>query len=144
MLSRSLPDRSLLHGARVLIIEGDDQLFRGLAGILTAAGCAVTDATTLGVGENHSEVSVWVPDRIVDIALVDADPSAIAAVMWIRHLGNRGVPMLITYDPALPLRVPASHSHRQLRKPFTEPELLDSLATLAELGASKPHGLSRD
>ena len=141
MLSGASPDRRLLRGRRVLIIEGDDELFRALAEILTAAGCAVTDATKLGAGESCAEVSVWVLDRVVDVALVDADPSSKATRMWIRHLDDRGVPILITYDPARPLLVPASQSQRQLRKPFTEPELLDGLA--AALSASAPRNWLR-
>ena len=143
MLSRSFSDRALLHGKRVLIIQGDDELFRALAEILTAAGCAVTDCVMLGTWGQPSEVLVWVPDRTVDIALVDSDPSNCATLIWIQHLNDRGIPMLITYDPARPLLVPASGSQRQLRKPFTEPELLDNLANVAALGTSAPSRWSR-
>lgn len=143
MFSRSSSDRSPLHGKRILIFEGDDELFRALAEILAAAGCAVTDATMLGAGEHSSEVSVWVLDRVVDVALIDGDPSNSATLIWIQHLNERGIPLLITYDPAYAHLVPNSCSQRRLRKPFTEPELLDSLAELAALGASAPGRCSR-
>lgn len=138
MLSQSSSKRSLLHGKRVLIIEGDDELYRALAEILAAAGCTVSDCVMLSTWGHSSEVSVWVPDRAVDLALVDNDPGNSATLIWLRHLNDCGIPILITYDPARLLLVPTSRSQRQLRKPFTESELLDSIAELAAFGTRAP------
>ena len=142
MFFASPSDRSLLHGKRILIIEGDDELFRALTEILAAAGCAVTDATMLGAGEHASEASVWVLDRVVDLALVDDDPTNSASRIWIQHLKERGIPMLIAYDPACPHSTPNSCSQR-LRKPFTELQLLDSLSEVVAFGARAPCRLAR-
>jgi len=143
MISQSSSKRSLLHGKRVLIIEGDDELYRALAEILACAGCTVSDCVMLGTWGHSSEVSVWVPDRAVDLALVDNDPGNSATLICVQRLNDCGIPILITYDPARSLLLPTSRSQRQLPKPFTESELLDSIAELAALGARAPSGSLR-
>ena len=143
MPSQLSSNRALLHGKRVLIIEGDDELYRALAEILAAAGCTVSDCVMLSTWGHSSEVSVWVPDRTLDLALVDNDSGNPATLVCVQRLSDCGIPILITYDPARSLLVPTSRSQRQLRKPFTESELLDSISELAALGTSPPSDLLR-
>jgi DNA-binding response OmpR family regulator len=105
-------------------VEDDDCLYQALRDSLQDAGCEV-----LGSCERVCSPVDTVPVSRLDAALVDMDPLGSArATALAQQLGARDISIVwITsrYDRNVSAVLQA---HDWLRKPFTERELLDSIA----------------
>ena len=118
------PDHALLLCKRILVVEDDDCLYHALRDSLQDAGCEV-----FGSCERVCFPVDTVPASRLDAALIDMDPlgSRRAASLG-RQLDARSISIVwITsrYDRDCS---PVLETHEWLRKPFTERELLDSIA----------------
>lgn len=118
------PDRTALLCTRILIVEDDDCLYRALRDSLEDAGCEV-----FGSCKRLCFPMDTVPASRLDAALVDMDPlGSDRAASLTQLLGARNIPIVwITSrrDRTVP---PVPQAHEWMRKPFTERELLDSIA----------------
>jgi DNA-binding response OmpR family regulator len=118
------PDAAALLGKRILLVEDDDGLYQALRDSLLDAGYEV-----FGSCERVCDLIDTVPSSRLDAALVDMDPlgSGRAATLA-QQLGKRNIPIVwITARDATVARV--LQMRGRLRKPFTERELLDSIAS---------------
>jgi DNA-binding response OmpR family regulator len=115
-------DHAALLSKRVLVVEDDDGLYHALRDSLLDAGYEV-----FGSCERVCYPVDTVPTSRLDAALVDMDPfGSERAASLSQRLGARNVPIVwITARDSL---APASQSHEWLCKPFTERQLLDSIA----------------
>jgi DNA-binding response OmpR family regulator len=114
----AVPDQAALLCKRILVVEDDDALYQALRDSLEDAGYEV-----FGSCHRVCDPMDTVPASRLDAALVDMDPlgSARAAVLA-QQLGDRDIPIVwITARRDLDARV-------WLPKPFTERQLLDSIA----------------
>ncbi len=130
------PDHASLLCKRILVVEDDDGLYQALRDSLQDAGCEVFRAC-----ERVCDPMDTVPASRLDAALVDMDPlgSARAASLG-QQLGKRNVPIVwITSRRDFGVD-PAVQGHESLSKPFTEEELLDSMAGVA--GTMSGHALT--
>ena len=118
------PDHELPPCTRVLLVEDDDCLYQALRDSLQDAGCEV-----LGACERVCFPMDTVPASRLDAALVDMDPlgSARAATLA-QQLGARNISIVWITSRSNCNVSPALQTHNWLRKPFTERELLDSIA----------------
>lgn len=108
------PDAAALHGKRILIVEDDDGLYQALRDSLLDAGYEV-----FGSCESVCDPIDTVPASRMDAALLDMDPLGSGrATALAQQLGKRNIPIIW---------ITASRD-AGLRKPFTERELLDSIA----------------
>jgi DNA-binding response OmpR family regulator len=109
---------------RILVVEDDDCLYQALRDSLQDAGCEVFSCC-----ERVCHPIDTVPASRLDAALVDMDPlGSQRAASLAQQLGDRNIPIVwITarrdFNVAAVARRP-----EWLRKPFTERELLDSMA----------------
>lgn len=118
------PDAAALLGKRILIVEDNDGLYHALRDSLQDAGYEV-----FGSCERVCDPLDTVPASRLDAALVDMDPLGSGrAASLTQQLGERNIPIVwITARPdSNPARV--LQARGRLSKPFTERELLDSIA----------------
>jgi len=118
------PDAAALLGKRILIVEDNDGLYHALRDSLQDAGYEV-----FGSCERVCDPLDTVPASRLDAALVDMDPLGSGrAASLTQQLGERNIPIVwITARPdSSPARV--LQTRGRLSKPFTERELLDSIA----------------
>jgi DNA-binding NtrC family response regulator len=119
------PDAAALLGKRILIVEDDDGLYHALRDSLLDAGYEV-----FGSCERVCDLIDTVPASRLDAALVDMDPlgSGRAAALS-QQLGERNIPIVwITASGDAGL-ARVLQARGRLRKPFTERELLDTIAS---------------
>ena len=128
------PDHAVLLRKRILVVEDDDCLYQALRDSLQDAGCEV-----LGSCDRVCFPIDTVPASRLDAALVDMDPlGSRRAASLAQQLDARNISIVwITsrYDRAAAADL---QTHEWLRKPFTERELLDSIAcALGKRGSSE-------
>jgi DNA-binding response OmpR family regulator len=118
------PDHAALLCKRVLVVEDDDSLYHALRDSLMDAGYEV-----FGSCERVCHPVDTVPSSRLDVALVDMDPfGSERATSLTQRLSQRNVPIVwITARSASSL-APVAPPREWLSKPFTERELLDSIA----------------
>lgn len=118
------PDHASLVCKRILVVEDDDCLYQALRDSLQDAGCEV-----FGSCDRVCHPVDTVPASRLDAALIDMDPlGSRRAASLAQQLGDRNIPIVwITVRPGSNV-APASRTNERLRKPFTERELLDSIA----------------
>jgi DNA-binding response OmpR family regulator len=118
------PDHAPRLATTILLVEDDDCLYQALRDSLQDAGCEV-----LGCCERVCFPIDTVPASRLDAALLDMDPLGSArASALAQQLGARNIPIVwITsrYDGNV---AAALQTEEWLRKPFSERELLDSIA----------------
>ena len=128
-------DHARLLCTRILLVEDDDCLYQALRDSLQDAGCEV-----FGSGERVCLPPDSVPAGRVDAALLDMDPLGSArASSLAQQLGARNIPIVwITalYDSKVAWVL---QTHEYLSKPFSERELLDSIA--CALGKTPANGV---
>jgi DNA-binding response OmpR family regulator len=118
------PDAAALLGKRILIVEDNDGLYQALRDSLQDAGYEV-----FGSCERVCDPMDTVPASRLDAALVDMDPLGSGrAASLAQQLGERNIPIvwITARREASAARVLPTRG--RLRKPFTERELLDSIA----------------
>ncbi|HEV8332001.1 MAG TPA: response regulator [Steroidobacteraceae bacterium] len=118
------PDAAALLAKRILLVEDDDGLYQALRDSLLDAGYEV-----FGSCERVCDPMDTVPASRLDVALVDMDPLGSGrAASLTQQLGERNIPIvwITARRDSSPARV--SQTRPRLRKPFTERELLDSIA----------------
>ena len=118
------PDHGSLLCKKILVVEDDDCLYQALRDSLQDAGCEV-----FGSCERVCDPMDTVPVTRLDAALIDLDPlGSRRAASLAQQLGDRNIPIVwITARPDSKV-APASQTSERLSKPFTERELLDSIA----------------
>jgi DNA-binding NtrC family response regulator len=118
------PDHASLLYKRILVVEDEDFLYQALRDSLHDAGCEV-----FGSCERVCDRVDTVPAGRLDAALVDMDPlGSRRAAFLAQQLGDRNIPIVwITARPNSNV-APDSQTSERLSKPFTERELLDSIA----------------
>jgi CheY-like chemotaxis protein len=114
-----------LIGKRVLVVEDNGLLCCVLEEMLRDAGCEV-----VGPFSRLSEAMNAAPAAQIDVALLDINLRGEFVSPLARQLEQRGVPFVLT--SAYPVRdLPLSlQSAVQLRKPYTDDDLLESLTGL--------------
>ena len=117
------PDAALLC-KRVLVVEDDDCLYHALRDSLMDAGYEV-----FGSCERVCHPVDTVPSSRLDVALVDMDPfGSERATSLAQRLSQRNVPIVWITARSDSSRAPVAPPREWLSKPFTERELLDSIA----------------
>lgn len=117
------PDAALLC-KRVLVVEDDDCLYHALRDSLMDAGYEV-----FGSCERVCHPVDTVPSSRLDVALVDMDPfGSERATSLTQRLSQRNVPIVWITARSDSSRAPVAPPREWLSKPFTERELLDSIA----------------
>jgi DNA-binding response OmpR family regulator len=125
-------DHAALVSKRVLVVEDDDSLYQALRDSLLDAGYEV-----FGSCERVCHPLDTVPASRLDAALVDMDPFGSArASSLAQRLSARNVPIVWITARHDSCRTPVSQTPEWLCKPFTERELLDSIA--CAVGRSAP------
>ena len=124
MKQTSITNQAALLSKRVLVVEDDDGLYNALRDSLLDAGYEV-----FGSCDRICYPVDTVPMSRLDAALVDMDPfGSERATSLAQRLGLRNVP-IVWITARRDSGVPAtSQAHEWLCKPFTERELLDSIA----------------
>jgi DNA-binding response OmpR family regulator len=118
------PDHAALPNKRILIVEDDDCLYQALRDSLQDAGCEV-----FGSCERVCDPLDTVPASRLDAALVDMDPLGSDRAASLAHqLNERHVPIVWITSRRNSGPAPALPTQEWLCKPFTERELLDSIA----------------
>jgi DNA-binding response OmpR family regulator len=118
-------ERAALLSKRVLVVEDDDGLYNALRDSLLDAGYEV-----FGSCERVCHPVDTVPSSRLDAALVDMDPfGSPRAASLAQRLSARNVPIVWITARRDSSPAPASTALEWLRKPFTERELLDSIAS---------------
>ena len=118
------PDPAGLLCKRVLVVEDDDCLYHALRDSLLDAGYEV-----FGSCERVCYPVDTVPSSRLDVALVDMDPfGSPRATSLAQRLSLRNVPIVWITARCESSLASVSPAREWLRKPFTERELLDSLA----------------
>lgn len=116
-------DRKFLHGKRILLVEGDDRLYLALSTTLRDAGCQIA-----GLLAHFSDAApVTVPSQHIDAAVIDVGWTGVSFASIAEQLDGRSVPILYIGVEELGGLPASSRLFKQLRKPFTERELLDGL-----------------
>jgi DNA-binding response OmpR family regulator len=117
-------DPAALASKRVLVVEDDDGLYNALRDSLLDAGYEV-----LGSCDRVCHPVDTVPSSRLDAALVDMDPLGSArATSLAQRLSLRNVPIVWITARRDSSPAPSSGTREWLSKPFTERELLDSIA----------------
>lgn len=116
------PDPAALLSKRILVVEDDDCLYQALHDSLQDAGFEVFASC-----DRVCNPLDTVPASRLDAALVDMDPlGSDRAASLAQQLGDRNIPIVwITARRACEARVAP---REWLPKPFTERQLLDSIA----------------
>jgi len=118
------PDLAPRLCTRILLVEDDDCLYQALRDSLQDAGCEV-----FGSCERVCSPIDTVPASRLDAALLDMDPLGSArAASHAQQLGARSIPIVWITSRCDSNLAPASQTHEWLRKPFSERELLASIA----------------
>jgi DNA-binding response OmpR family regulator len=119
------PDSTALPGKRILVVEDDDGLYQALRDSLLDAGYEV-----FGSCERVCDPMDTVPSSHLDAALVDMDPLGSGrATSLAQQLSQRNVPIVWITARRDASVARTLQMHGRLRKPFTEQELLDSIAS---------------
>jgi CheY-like chemotaxis protein len=123
--STTLATPELLRGINVLVVEDNGLLCCVLEETLRDAGCNVS-----GPHSRLRDAMQAVPSEPIDIALLDLNLKGELVSPLADELTHRGVPYLLT--SAYQARdLPASLQEApQLRKPYTDTDLLERLAAL--------------
>ena len=119
--------RESLVGRAVLVVEDNGLLCCVIEETLREAGC-----TVVGPYARLTEAMAAAPSANIDVALLDINLRGELVSPLADQLQQRGVPLLLTSayrSSDLPL---ALQSAMQLRKPYTDEDLLERLATLVE------------
>ena len=123
MKQLAVPDPAALLCKRILIVEDDDCLYHALRDSLQDAGCEV-----FGSCDRVCDPLDTVPASRLDAALVDMDPlGSDRAASLAQQLGGRNIPIVWITDRR-DSEATAVATPEYLRKPFTERQLLDSIA----------------
>ena len=118
------PDHALLCGKKILIIEGDDYLYQALRDSLQDAGCEV-----IGSCDRLNYPLDGVSASRLDAALVDMDPlGSERAASLAQQLGDSNIPTVWITGRSASEVAAGLQTQDWLAKPFTERELLDSIA----------------
>jgi DNA-binding response OmpR family regulator len=118
-------DSTALPGKRILVVEDDDGLYQALRDSLLDAGYEV-----FGSCERVCDPMDTVPSSHLDAALVDMDPLGSGrASSLAQQLGKRNVPIVWITARRDSSVARTLQMRGRLRKPFTERELLDSIAS---------------
>ena len=124
MKQTSITDHAALLSKRVLVVEDDDGLYHALRDSLLDAGYEV-----FGSCERVCHPVDTVPSSRLDVALVDMDPfGSERATSLTQRLSQRNVPIVWITARSDSSRAPVAPPREWLSKPFTERELLDSIA----------------
>jgi CheY-like chemotaxis protein len=118
-------DVDALRGLHVLVVEDNGLLCCVLEETLRDAGCEV-----VGPFARLPDAVEAVVTRHIDLALLDINVRGQLVSPLAEQLRERGVPFLLTsaYQPAdLPRTL---QSAAQLRKPYTDSDLLENLASV--------------
>jgi DNA-binding NtrC family response regulator len=119
------PEHASRLCTRILLVEDDDCLYQALRDSLQDAGCEV-----LGSCERACFPIDTVPASRLDAALLDMDPLGSArASSLAQQLGARKIPIVWITSRFDGNAAPALQTYEWLRKPFSERELLDSIAS---------------
>jgi CheY-like chemotaxis protein len=116
-----------LSGQRVLVVEDNGLLCCVIEETLREAGCEV-----IGPFSRLGEAMTAASTAQIDIALLDINLRGELVSPLAKHLQHRGVPYVLTsaYKPTdLPQ---ALQTASQLRKPYTDDDLLAQLAGLVK------------
>ena len=120
----AVPDHAALLCKRILVVEDDDCLYQALRDSLRDAGCEV-----FGSCERVCDPMDTVPASQLDAALVDMDPlGSNRAASLAKQLGARNIP-IVWITARSDSDHAAAQRHEWLCKPFTERQLLDSMAS---------------
>jgi DNA-binding response OmpR family regulator len=118
-------DSTALPGKRILVVEDNDGLYQALRDSLLDAGYEV-----FGSCERVCDPVDTVPSSHLDAALVDMDPLGSGrATSLAQQLSKRNVPIVWITERRDASVARTLQMHGRLRKPFTEQELLDSIAS---------------
>lgn len=118
------PDHASLLCRRILVVEDDDGLYQALRDSLQDAGREV-----LAACERVSDPMDTAPASRLDAALVDMDPLGSArAASLSRQLGKRNIPIVWITSRRDARVASVVQTYKWISKPFTEQELLDSMA----------------
>ena len=129
------PDPDPRLGRRILLVEDDDCLYQALRDSLQDAGCEV-----FGSCERVCFPIDTVPASRLDAALLDMDPLGSArASSLAQQLGARNIPIVWITSRYGGNVAPALQTDEWLRKPFSERELLDSIACALGKKLEPPH-----
>ena len=117
-------DRASPLCKRILVVEDDDSLYQALRDSLEDAGWYV-----FGSCDRVCNPMDTVPASRLDAALVDMDPlGSHRATALARQLGARNIPIVWITARRESDAAAVLQTHEWLCKPFTERELLDSIA----------------
>lgn len=118
----------ILQGRHILVVDDDDLARRALARLLAIEGCATTLVGSLAEAQQSHEGRVVYDAAIVDYWLVGENGPAL--VRWLREAPTPCSALLITgsRSPAIGREAIAAGAEDCLVKPFSPPDLLDSLA----------------
>ncbi len=123
---------------RILVVEDDDRLYQALRDSLLDAGYEV-----FGSCERVCYPVDTVPASRLDAALVDMDPlGSDRAASLAQRLGVRNIPIVWITARQNSSSEPVLQTQDWLQKPFTERELLDSIAGALgeEINHEQRHG----
>jgi CheY-like chemotaxis protein len=124
--AESLDNRHLLlEGKRVLVVEDNGLLCFVIEETLRAAGCQV-----VGPYARLKEALEETPSQEIDLALLDTNLRGELVSPLAAQLSERGVPFLLTSAYEHDELPRALQSAAQLRKPYSDLDLLDGLAAL--------------
>lgn len=121
-----------LFGARVLLVENDEQLLDAMVALLSGWHCEVRPATCLSDALSALDDTDWVPNIVVADQHLDEGELGISVIHEVRDRMLREVPALIvTADPTLALSDAAQSSGIELMaKPIKPAQLRALLAHL--------------
>jgi CheY-like chemotaxis protein len=114
-----------LLGKSVLVVEDNGLLCCMLEEMLLDAGC-----TVVGPFSRLADAMSAVPSAQIDVALLDINLRGELVMPLARHLAARGVPYVLTSAYAASDLPRELQSASQLRKPFTDDDVLARLALL--------------
>jgi CheY-like chemotaxis protein len=117
--------RPLLEGKRVLVVEDNGLLCFVIEETLRAAGCEV-----VGPYAWLQDALEQAPSQEIDLALLDTNLRGQLVSPLAAQLSERGVPFLLTSAYEHDELPRALQSAAQLRKPYTDVDLLDGLTAL--------------
>lgn len=136
MKQTSITNQAALLSKRVLVVEDDDGLYNALRDSLLDAGYEV-----FGSCDRICYPMDTVPSSRLDAALVDMDPfGSERATSLAQRLGLRNVPIVWITARRDSVVAATSPAPEWLCKPFTERELLDSIASAVGNGKRPQDG----
>lgn len=114
-----------LEGKRVMVVEDNGLLCYVIEETLRAAGCEI-----VGPYARLKEALAEAPAQDIDLALLDTNLRGELVSPLAQQLRERGVPFLLTSAYEHDELPRALQSATQLRKPYSDMDLLDGLAAL--------------